>query len=148
MIQNNLIIGSIIALLLIVAIGAFVFVPDKEKAATGEYDTFAQCLYDSGMRMYGSATCSFCERQRQMFGTSFEHIREIECDPRNPMPQTERCIARNIEATPTWIRENPETGETLHRFEPGVVQLERLAEVSGCPLVKDAETVTEAGDSS
>jgi len=99
-----------------------------------KYETFSQCLYDSGMRMYGSATCSACERQRRLFGESFNLIQEIECDPRNPDSEYERCIGKGISHTPTWILEDEE-GEDLHRFESGVVSLEALSEVSKCQLL-------------
>lgn len=98
-----------------------------------EYDAFAQCLSDKEMRMYGSATCAFCARQRALFGDSFKYIQEIECDPRNPAHQSDRCIAKNIAQTPTWIQEDAD-GNDLHRFEPGVVSLEKLGEVTGCFL--------------
>jgi len=109
---------------------------------TKNYETFSQCLYDSGLRMYGSATCSFCAKQRALFGDAFENIKEIECDPRNPNPQTELCIARDIAHTPTWILED-ENGDDVFRFEAGVQSLETLSEVSGCPLTEDTLTDDE-----
>tara|TARA_Y100000031_G_scaffold148279_1_gene184359 strand:- start:72056 stop:72523 length:468 start_codon:yes stop_codon:yes gene_type:complete len=138
--QDNIIIASIVGALLLVTVAAFIFSGSKEgpEAVAGDYDTFAQCLYDSGLRMYGSATCHFCAQQRSMFGGSFKFIREIECDPRNALAETERCIAKNIEATPTWILED-ENGNDIERFEAGVQQLTVLSEKSGCPLVKDSE---------
>lgn len=102
----------------------------------GEYDTFAQCLYESGMRMYGSVTCSVCNRQRKAFGASFEHVHEVECDPRNPNSETERCIAKDITHTPTWILEDNE-GNDITRLSSGFKNLETLSDVSGCELTKD-----------
>ncbi len=99
----------------------------------GKYDEFAQCLTDTGFVMYGSATCSYCAVQRAMFGNAFEKIEEIECHPRNPNPQTELCVEKNIEGTPTWIQED-ESGADVHRFPAGVVSLEELSRVSGCAL--------------
>jgi len=138
--QNNIIIASIVGALLLVTVVAFVFSGPQggREAVAGDYDTFAQCLYDSGLRMYGSVTCRFCAQQRAMFGGSFKHIREIECDPRNPLAEAERCIAKNIEATPTWVLED-KNGDDVERFQAGVQTLEALSEVSGCPLVKDSE---------
>jgi uncharacterized membrane protein len=100
---------------------------------SGQYDEFAQCIYDEGFRMYGSATCVFCARQRALFGDSVEYIREIECDPRNPDNESERCIAKNVERTPTWIVEDQE-GNDIKRFDPGVLSLETLSAESGCVL--------------
>lgn len=114
----------------------------SEKSAPiekGEYDTFAQCLTERGMVMYGSITCKFCAKQRELFGHSFRFIKEIECDPRNPNPETERCVAKNITATPTWIREDV-GGVELYRFPAGIQTLEQLSKVATCPLIKDSLT--------
>ena len=113
--------------------GAVYFIQRDSKPVemNGKYDEFAQCLYDKGMRVYGSITCSFCAKQRQTFGNSFQYVREIECDPRNPNHEAERCITKNISKTPTWILED-ESGNDLFRFDPGVISFEKLGEVSGC----------------
>lgn len=131
----------IIVIVLVVVVAALVvFVsrqPQVEKEqgerVAGAYDEFAQCLYSNGMRMYGSVTCSLCARQRALFGNSFDLIKEIECDPRNDDSQTELCIEKNISHTPTWIFEGKDENN-VHRFEPGLISLKKLSEVSGCPL--------------
>jgi hypothetical protein len=102
----------------------------------GKYDSFAQCLTNKNFVMYGSITCSYCAVQRAMFGSAFEYINEIECHPRNPHPQTELCVAKDIKGTPTWIEED-ESGKDIHRFPAGVVSLEELSRVSGCALPND-----------
>lgn len=108
----------------------------KEKA--GEYNAFAQCLTEKGMKMYGSITCHFCAQQRAIFGKSFEYVKEIECDPRNENVEIERCLAKKIERTPTWILEDSD-GNTLLEKGSGVKTFEELSEISGCPLVKDSD---------
>src|SRR3989344_7375117 len=100
---------------------------------SGTYVPFAQCVYEKGMRMYGARTCSFCAKQRALFGDAVPYIREIECDPRYPGNEVERCVAKNITHTPTWIREDA-AGNTLKRFDPGVLSLKTLAEETGCAL--------------
>ncbi|PJE50934.1 MAG: hypothetical protein COV29_01500 [Candidatus Yanofskybacteria bacterium CG10_big_fil_rev_8_21_14_0_10_36_16] len=98
-----------------------------------KYNEFAQCLDEKGFLMYGSITCSFCLKQRGLFGDAFQYIKEIECDPRNPHPEVERCVAKNIEHTPTWIQER-EDGSEIYRFDPGVQSFKKLSEISGCKL--------------
>jgi len=127
------------AIILAILLGVFIYLihAGLGQSEQGEkYNSFAQCLYERGVRMYGSATCSFCAKQRALFGDSFHYIQEIECDPRNPNPETERCIAKNILHTPTWILED-EMGNDIHRFNPGVVSFEKLSEISGCELPGD-----------
>lgn len=99
----------------------------------GTYTEFAQCLAGKGYIMYGSLGCSFCAKQRAMFGDAFRYVTEIECDPRYPNDEAERCIAKQIEGTPTWIQEDA-SGATLFRFPTGVQSLENLSSVSSCPL--------------
>jgi uncharacterized membrane protein len=102
-----------------------------------EYNEFAQCLTEKGYLEYGSATCASCAKQRAMFGEAYQFINEVECDPRNDHNQVDRCIAKGIKKTPTWFQEDAEQN-TLYEFEPGIQSLEKLSEVSGCPLLAEA----------
>src|SRR3989338_1266333 len=122
-----------IAVALALFLGWATYLSHASVVPAGKYVAFAQCVYDRGMRMYGAKTCSFCIKQRALFGDAAVHIREIECDPRYPNNETERCIAKEIERTPTWMRED-EAGNTLKRYEPGVLSLETIAVETGCVL--------------
>lgn len=124
---------SIVVVLIILVGGAIYLFNDRTPKEVGVYDQFAQCLYDSGFRMYGSATCSFCAKQRNLFEGSEEFIKEIECDPRNVGNEAQRCIDKNISHTPTWIIEDEE-GNDVKRFDAGVISLSKLSEESGCSL--------------
>jgi len=123
--------------IIVALLGAFLgfatYYVHKGIVPAGKYAAFAQCIYDDGMRMYGARTCSFCAKQRALFGDATPYIREIECDPREPNNETDRCIAKGIERTPTWIREDG-AGNTLKKFDPGVLSLETLAAETGCVL--------------
>lgn len=140
MVKKNLSWRLLVGLLIIASFASCSWFGSGGERPIGVYDEFAQCLYDSGMRMYGSATCSFCARQRNLFGDSFEYVKEIECDPRNPNSEAERCIAKNISKTPTWVLEDVD-GNDVYRFDAGVVSLEKLSEVSGCPLPGDSDNL-------
>jgi len=125
------IVGSIVFGVILLTI---TFFAQKSGVPSGFYDDFAQCIEERGMKMYGSLGCSFCAKQRGMFGDSFDkHVNEIECDPRFEGSQVERCVAKKISHTPTWIHER-EDGSEIFRFDSGVQSLEKLAEVSGCEL--------------
>ena len=115
------------------ALGLLTYYAHTKVVPSGIYDTFAQCVYEKGMRMYGSKGCVYCAKQRALFGDSAEYIKEIECDPRYPNPETDRCIAKKIERTPTWIREDA-AGNTVKRYDPGVRSLQTLAGETGCAL--------------
>lgn len=102
--------------------------PEVEDPAVTE---FAECIYDSGVRMYGSFTCSVCARQRDAFGPSMEALQEIECHPRGENPQTDLCLEIGVEHTPTFVMYD-ENNVELKRIW-GFQSFEELAEFSGCP---------------
>ncbi|MBR9707161.1 MAG: hypothetical protein GOV15_01870, partial [Candidatus Diapherotrites archaeon] len=123
-----------IAIVITVAlIGAYLFLqPPAAPIEKGELDSFAQCLSNNGLVMYGSEFCSYCAKQKDLFGTSFHHLQEVECHPRGTNPQTELCLHKDIMKTPTWILEDTQ-GNTLEKLE-GYQALEDLAEFTGCTL--------------
>src|SRR5512143_3304835 len=51
---------------------------DRRKAH--QYDGFAQCLKDRGVRMYGAWWCPHCQEQKEKFGeASFKLAPYVEC---------------------------------------------------------------------
>ncbi|MBS3053110.1 MAG: hypothetical protein J4469_01280 [Candidatus Aenigmarchaeota archaeon] len=108
--------------------------PQEQKISTAALDSFAQCITENGVKMYGSYICSACLAQIKMFGGhggSFRYIDYIECHPRGINPQTELCLKRDINKTPTWILEKE--GTEIKRLE-GLQTFETLSEFSGCSL--------------
>ncbi|MBT3836498.1 hypothetical protein HOD05_00720 [Candidatus Woesearchaeota archaeon] len=103
-----------------------------------DYSSLTKCVADKGVDMYGSFKCGICAKQRQLLGDSFEHINEIECHPQGENPQTQLCIDKKIDGTPTWILE--QNGVEQKRQE-GFMSIEELEEFSGCTfeeVVEDA----------
>lgn len=111
----------IIAILVIVA-GVFYF-----SGSSGNYDIFAQCLTNSGAKMYGAYWCPHCLDQKKMFGNSWDKVKYIECSLPNAAGQTEECIAAGIKGYPTW-----EFGDGTR--VSGTIPLERLSDITNCPL--------------
>ena len=107
--------------------------PTTSEPSSANLDSFAQCLNEKGVKMYGSYICSACLATKKMFGSSFEYIEEIECHPKGPNPQTDLCLKKDIKKTPTWILEKD--NQEIGRFA-GFQSLEDLSEFSGCPLEK------------
>ncbi|UWU49504.1 hypothetical protein APLC1_4360 [Limnospira platensis C1] len=86
--------------------------------------SLAQHLTNVGAAMYGAYWCNFCEQQKQLFGRqAINYLTYIECDPAGENPQPELCQAKGIPGYPAW-----EINGELH---PGLISLERLAELSG-----------------
>lgn len=94
----------------------------------GNYDILAQCLTDKGAVLYGAYWCHNCETQKQLFGSSFEHIDYVECAVGDPegKAQSELCLEKGIRAYPTWIIDGREI--------VGVQSLEKLSDITGCQL--------------
>ena len=84
--------------------------------------------------MYGSITCSWCAKQRELFGSSFDFIDEIECNPYERGNQASKCLDEGIASTPTWILYD---GNIQVERLSGYQSLEALSEFSGCELIKD-----------
>ncbi|MCR4284811.1 MAG: hypothetical protein NUV97_02070 [archaeon] len=93
-------------------------------AGLREYDTFATCLTERGVIMYGTEWCHNCKDQKEMFGKSFDKINYVDCD-RN----REECLINRVEGYPTWKIK----GQNYAGTQP----LVRIASLSGCELVKD-----------
>src|SRR3989338_5920007 len=127
------IVFAVIFLSMVILINGCSQAAEQETPAVN-LDSFAQCLAEKNVKMYGSYVCSACLAQIKMFGGhegSFRHIDYIECHPRGPNPQTDLCLKRDIKKTPTWILEKD--GNEIKRLEGFQVE-ESLAEFSGCSL--------------
>lgn len=83
----------------------------------------AKHLQKIGAKMYGAYWCPHCERQTKLFGTAFQAIDYVECDPRGKKPRPQLCKAAKIQGYPTW--------EIKGKLYPGVRSLEELAKTSG-----------------
>ncbi len=127
---------GVIALVVIVLI--FVAVFSKEKVVgPGKYDTFAQCLKDSGATFYGAFWCPHCNSQKKLFGSSKSLLPYVECSLPNGSGQTQICIDKNISGYPTW-----EFADGSRPFS-GEVSLEDLSTKTGCPLPAGENTQLE-----
>ena len=92
-------------------------------------DSFAQCLTEKGVIMYGTEWCPHCKNQKVMFGSAFQYVNYIDCDLHR-----DACIKAGVEGFPTWV-----INDDLY---PGEQPIARLAALSGCELVVDEKTET------
>lgn len=122
--MNNKIIFWVIFAIIVVAViyvGLISFGPGP----VGKYDTFAKCLSDKKLTMYGAYWCPHCQNQKKEFGTSFDYVPYVECTQ-----QVDACKAAGVVGYPTWIDASGKKYE-------GEQKLEKLAEISGCTLQED-----------
>lgn len=91
------------------------------------YDNFAFCLGDNGVKFYGAFWCPHCQNQKAMFGNSANLLPYTECSTPDGKGQTQICIDQQIKSYPTWEFKD---GSRLS----GEVSLQGLAQKSGCSL--------------
>ncbi|MFH1590305.1 MAG: hypothetical protein ABIC95_00095 [archaeon] len=91
------------------------------------YDSFVQCISDSGAKMYGAYWCPHCVENKEAFGASKDAIPYVECSKPNRADQTPECIEAGIQSYPTW-----EFGDG-QRIE-GAMSMLQLAQRTGCSL--------------
>lgn len=100
------IIVAILIFLIIVAGGVwfgFVKTPESKTISNPKIDAFAKCLTQKGVVMYGAYWCPHCQRQKKLFGGSFQYINYVECTK-----DVKKCQEKKIEGYPTWIFKNGE----------------------------------------
>lgn len=117
--NRKIILSIILGLLLASGIVFSLPLGDKSNAAL---DSFAECLAEKKVTMYGADWCPHCQNEKKAFGDSFKFIPYVEC-PEDP----KRCLAAGISGYPTWIFSD---GRRLE----GEQGLEKLSRESGCQI--------------
>ena len=102
---------------------------EGEEANIATLADFAQALEDAGVRFYGASWCSFCTRQKAMFGSAADLLPYIETtsDVASGADTTLNPTGRPIESLPTWEFQD------LDRLT-GLLTLQQISENSGIPL--------------
>lgn len=85
-----------------------------------QIDALATCLTEKEVVMYGTESCTFCQKQKRMFGESFAKVTYVDC-----YAEPLKCQAKGITAYPS--REIPGLST-----EAGLLELTQLAEKVGC----------------
>lgn len=122
MINKSIFLSIIVLLILGTVLTVVLKLAERPGISSTKYDTFAQCLASTKLTMYGAAWCSHCQAEKLNFGDSFKYVPYVECTE-NP----EACINKDIKGYPTWI------DQAGKKYE-GEQGLERLSQISGCPL--------------
>lgn len=115
----NLWIGALV-LLIVIGIAGWRFFSSPQPAQA--LDSFARCLRDNGVTMYGANSCSHCAAQKKLFGDSFRYVPYVEC-PDNPQV----CLSKGVDGYPTWIFKD---GQRV----AGETELQKISEITGCQL--------------
>lgn len=127
---------SVIGILIVGVIVTAILRTNTGPAEPGKYDTFAQCLKDTGVTFYGAFWCPNCQNQKKSFGTSAKLLPYVECSTLDAKGQLPACIEKSIQSYPTW--EFADGSRTT-----GDLPLETIAEKSGCALPVEGEVTGE-----
>ena len=121
--KKNTLILSLVLILVIAGVVWLVRTPPK----AGKLDSFATCLKDSGALFYGAFWCPHCQNQKALFGRSAKLLPYVECSTPDGKNQLPVCNEAGINGYPTWQFTNGVR-------ESGEISLERLSELTNCPL--------------
>lgn len=97
-----------------------------------DFDTLAKCLAEKNVEFFGTFWCPSCGEVKKTFGSAFQYITYVECDPKGENSQAERCLALNVEKYPTWI---DSAGNRLD----AETDVEKIAQFYRCPLKDEPE---------
>lgn len=90
-------------------------------------DSFAKCLTQQRVVMYGSSICPHCADQKKLFGSSFQYVTYVECYVPGSHQMSPACAKADIQVVPTW---SFPMGTQLR----GAQSLKMLSAATGCPL--------------
>jgi len=133
-IQKNIAIAGVI--ILVIAAAVFINANEKQKknaaavigsVESGQYDAFAKCLTEKGIKIFGASWCPHCQDQKKMFGDSVKYINYVECAIPGSIKQADACSAEGISGYPTWKYADGQK-------EAKVKTLQQLSDISGCSL--------------
>lgn len=93
-------------------------------------DALAKCITANGGVEYGAFWCPKCAQVKKNFGSSFQYIKYVECDPKGKDEQSELCLQKGVDKYATFIFNDDPNKEN---WLVGVPTFEELAAKSGCP---------------
>lgn len=92
--------------------------------------SFAKCVRDSGARLYYVPWCPWCIKQKEKFGDGAKYLFLIDCTLEK---NSEKCLEAGVLGYyPHWTFQKQ--GETIKMT--GMLSIEKIAELSNCPLPK------------
>lgn len=91
-------------------------------------ESFAQCLTQKGIKLYGSSRDVLTQEQKTIFGKAIEYLTYIECIEPESGELLFECQVKKIKTFPTWEFADG-------KRKSGVLSLEELKELSGCEFL-------------
>lgn len=115
--KNKLVLS---ALVVAIITGTITFTIDNPTESK-DYEQLAKCLTSKDVKLYGSATCPYTNRQLQTFGNASKYLDYVQCEDR-----VDECIAVGIKEYPIWM---------INKIQyPGEQPFEVLSKLAECDL--------------
>ena len=133
----------IIIVLVLGAIGTFI-VRSSTPTVSVNYDEFATCIKDKGVKFYGAFWCAHCNSTKKFFGSSKSLLPYVECSTPGGDDQTQICKDKKIEGYPTWEFADGTrlTGEismsSFPKSSASIENLYKISEKTSCQLPPNA----------
>jgi hypothetical protein len=103
-----------IIIIAVILLAALLINGNKQETST----EIAKCI-GKNSELYIQLGCHACKTQEEMFGESYQYLNSIDC-----FYEREKCIEKNITATPTWIISGKEY--------IGVQEIKELQRLTNC----------------
>lgn len=100
---------------------------EAEPEQGSSLENLAKCLSERGMKFYGAYWCSWCKKEKELFGEAVEYLPYVECVDEETKEMTAECQEVGISSFPTWQLPNGE-------LSSGFKSIEELSELSGCSI--------------
>src|ERR1700738_1091302 len=122
---SSLVRKIVTALLIVAAFAGVIYLGLRKRG--NRLDGFAKCLDAKQATMYGAYWCPHCADQKEMFESSFQYVRYVECGVPGSRDEAPVCKDAGIKHFPTWQFADGERQE-------GPLALQTLGAKTGCSL--------------
>lgn len=130
--QVKIFIG-VVVILIVGTVATVLLRSTSVPAGPGKYDTFAQCIKDSGSTFYGAFWCPHCQAQKKLFGSSAKLLPYVECSTPDGQGSIQLCKDKGVVGYPTWILADG-TVIPNDSVDGSGVTLKTLSEKTSCVL--------------
>ncbi len=106
---------GLILIVVIIIIGIYLI---KNPSPNNPDEKLIKCIANK-TKIYVSATCSVCKKQKEVLGDYYDLFDKVNC-----FYEPQKCIDANIPGYPTWIINGQQN--------PGYKTIEQLKQLTGC----------------
>ena len=99
---------------------------EETNLSAAQLEVLAKCLTEKESKFYGAYWCSWCNKEKELFGAAAQYLPYVECSEQETRQMTAECEKERISSFPTW--------EFNGEKNPGFKSLDDLIKLSGCSV--------------